>query len=187
MGNLILFNILKFLDFIVATFIIVFLITVLLLILLKKINIKSRRIGLFGLFLNLNKRSILMISISFTRYIYIIYSVLLCNKISVINLLVLLILTVLYNGVNFDVKGLAFDIINNLIIYFALVSCNILITYIFDVNLDYYLLTLLILLGIFIINYASFFFIKGMNDVLKRTKIVKEKNHYMPVLVKQEF
>jgi hypothetical protein len=187
MGNLILFNILKFLDFIIITFSSIFLIIIILVFLLKKINIKSKRIALFGLFLNLNKRSVLMLSISFTRYLYIIYSVLLCDRISEVNLTVLLILTVLYNGINFDIKGLLFDLINNLIIYFALVSCNILITYIFDVNLDYYLLTLLILLGVFIINYASYFFIKGMNDVLKRTKIVKEKNHYMPVLVKQEF
>lgn len=77
-------------------------------------------------------------------------------------------LLLLYNALRADVKMLAFDLINSALIYAALIVSNILWGFFREVQGDWKILTICILLALFLVIYMLYSYLKDISELLKQ-------------------
>lgn len=172
----VIFSINNLIYFIIAFFIIIILLSCFFAIFLKKNQLKKGNLGLYGLFFGLSNKDIWSISILTVKYIFIIWC-LTSNNINYVFLICLLIPGIIYNIMNKRLFNLFFDIISSFIMYFALISKMILMNYISEVAIEWYVVVILGFLYIFILLYNTYYFLKDMNFVLKKNEFIEKKEN----------
>ncbi len=128
---------------------------------------------IYGLFMELDNFSILAISVTFIRFIFLVY--LFCNRSDLldIHLYTLLLLSILFGIFSKSVKNFIIDMGSSFALYFAFYSSRLLSNYLIEIRFIWYIWLGNILLLLFILLYAFYFCIRNMNDVVSRTKYVR--------------
>ena len=128
---------------------------------------------IYGLFMELDNFSILAISVTFIRFIFLVY--LFCNRSDLldIHLYTLLLLSILFGIFSKSVKNLIIDMGSSFALYFAFYSSKLLSNYLIEIRFIWYIWLGNMLLLLFILLYAFYFCIRNMNDVVSRTKYVR--------------
>ncbi len=162
-------------NFLLVFFIVVVLIFVVFKIALKHSNINEGKIKIYGIFMGLKNSEMLSIGILTIKYAFIIWLIIGVNTENYIYLIILLMLSILYNIINKRFLSIIFDVINSLVIYIAFVCKNTFFEYLNNVKFEWYVLILGIFICLFLFLYANYFFIKDIDFVLKKNKFVKNK------------
>lgn len=123
--------------------------------------------------MELDNFSILAISVTFIRFIFLVY--LFCNRSDLldIHLYTLLLLSILFGIFSKSVKNFIIDMGSSFALYFAFYSSRLLSNYLIEIRFIWYIWLGNILLLLFILLYAFYFCIRNMNDVVSRTKYVR--------------
>ena len=151
--------------------------------LVKRSSVKDNRIKILGLFINLNNNQIISLSLLTVRYIFIIYF-LLSHHNNITYLYFLIIITLLYNIFNKKTFFFIFDILNSLLYYFGIYIFNLVYEYNFLISSSWYLSVIILLSGLFIFMYATYFFVLNVDDVLLKDSKNKVKKNVKKKKVK---
>lgn len=138
----------------------------------RKINNKS--IAFYGMFMGLEKKDILSISLLFIFYYIIVVSIFL-NDISLLVLIIMAVPILLFNLVNFYVFKLVIDCMNTILLFALLYSKAIFYSYMVDVASYWYVITLYVLLCLFILFYTTYVFIRRLKSIIAHNKYVENK------------
>lgn len=134
-----------------------------------KKNINNKNAGFFGIFMSLNNFKTLSLSFVLAYYFFIIESIII-NRFSIINLIILLILGVLANIICLNWQYIILSIINSTFIYIMVYFQKIFISYTLDVDKEWYIIALAIVLSIFGIVFGTFFSLKNSEFIIFKNK-----------------
>jgi len=163
-------GILDLFDFILVFSIVIILLGVTLTLAIRKKEIQNKNIQLYGMFVGLTNKSILSLSISTLRFLFVLWCTLGSKQIISIYLIVLILLSIIYHIINFSITEMIMDTFNSALIYFSLLMSGLLYNYVTELNFNILLLIISILLKILVLTYSTYFFFKTMNEVLKKNK-----------------
>ena len=140
----------------------------------KSSNLKSK---FFGVFMELDNKSIMSISIVIVKYIFIIYLIISKDNILELHLYIILLLSILYIISNFNIRRTTTELVSSFALYMALYSSKILSSYLHEIKFVWYVFVGNILLVIFIFMFATYFFIKDINDVVLKNKYIRKNKN----------
>lgn len=163
-------GILELFDFILVFSIVIVLLGITLSIVIKKNQIEQKNMQLYGMFVGLTNKSILLLAVSTLRFLFIIWCTLGSKNIVTIYLLVLILLCIVYHVINVSLIEMIMDTFNSALIYYALLISRLLYNYVTELNFNVLLLIISILLKILILTYSTYFFFKTMNNILIKNK-----------------
>lgn len=145
----------------------------------KKNNKKSKHnVKIWGLFMGLNDRSILQLSIYSIRYIFIIYMMFNTYELVIIHLYVLLFLSIIYGIISKSIKTLIIELISCIALFFSLYSSKQLSGYLYEVRFVWYIFIANILLKGFIFIYSTYFYIKNLNEISASHETIRKVDNY---------
>lgn len=163
----------KFLLFYVITILVIMIIVNIILSSSKDEKVINKKIGFYGLFMQMGDRDVLNLSIIILRYFFIIFSLFNSISITSIHLYVLLLLTLIYSISSLSIKNLLLGVFSSIGVYIGLFLTKILTNYLIDVYYLWYVYYGRILLITFLLIYASFFFIKEINETVLNSKYIR--------------
>lgn len=140
----------------------------------KKFNIHKKGVMLCGMFMSLKNSQILMIIAIMIRTFLVVFTACVYTKNILLYLIMILISSLVYAILNY--RKAIFELISTSAQVVALYLINVLSNYMIEVNNDTYVLVIKICLIIFIIMYASYFFLKNFEDII--TKNNKRRKTY---------
>lgn len=147
------------------------------LIMSSKVSWGSKNLKYIGLFVGLDKKEHILLSIIFIKYLFIISCVIFRTEIGIAQIIYYLLLFLLGNLIHFDVKVFLMDLVNSILILIALFVGNILNGYIFEVTSDIKIKIINTLLQANLILYAIYFFVKNIEHlILSRQTRRKNQN-----------
>ena len=123
--------------------------------------------------MQLDTRGVVALSAATIKYVFILWSLLSGNEITIAHFIFLLIISSIYNLSLLNMKGLFLDTINSVVIYFYFLCCNLLNNYLIEVRSEWYIVLILVLSVIFVAIYSSYFILKNINDVVGKNKYVR--------------
>lgn len=159
---------LLFLVIIILSFLVLYFIT-------KKSKISQNDIKIYGMFVDLRSRDIIMLSaITIRTFLMIVCS---CKYIKeiIIYLLMIMIASLVYIIFKFSLKSAVFETINMIAQIFSIYLINILSGYLIEVENDIYVNAIKIFLMIFIIMYAIYSFLRNFEEIITRNKKDRRK------------
>ena len=169
LSNIILFGIVALIFLIVIA--IIFRIT------LKKYNVKSNKLKFYGLFLEMDNRSIIAFSAITLNYIFLIWCTTTFTGLNYIYVLItvvfMLISDIITKNYQKIPRNLLFTAINCLCIYVI----NIIYNYLVNEYTSLFLLIILGLLMLFVFLYYTYTAFKLLNEVAMKNKLFKNKNY----------
>lgn len=144
-------------------------------IMLQKFDIHKKRVAYIGLLTGFSNYQILTLCAITIRLFCIIYSALTYTDVILISLALILVVDIVYIFLN--PKKIVFEAINIFAQIIFIYLINVLKGYQLEVSNEMYISQIIIVLTVFIILYAIYFFLKGFEDLVKRTKInsIEEK------------
>lgn len=144
-------------------------------IMLQKFDIHKKRVAYIGLLTGFSNYQILTLCAITIRLFCIIYSALTYTDVILISLALILVVDIVYIFLN--PKKIVFEAINTFAQIIFIYLINVLKGYQLEVSNEMYISQIIIVLTVFIILYAIYFFLKGFEDLVKRTKInsIEEK------------
>ena len=163
----------KFLLFYVITILIIMIIVNIVLSSSKDNRLINNKIGFYGLFMQMGDRDVLNLSIIILRYFFIIFSLFNSISITSIHLYILILLTIIYSISSLSIKNLLLGLFSSFGVYIGLFLTKTLTNYLIDVYYLWYVYYGRILLVIFLLIYASFFFIKEVNETVLNSKYIR--------------
>ena len=128
---------------------------------------------IYGLFMELDNFSILAISVTYIRFIFLAYLFSNRSDLLIIHLYTLLFLSILFGIFSRSIKNFIIDMGSSFALYFAFYSSRLLSNYLIEIRFVWYIWLGNLLLLLFIILYSSYFCIRNMNDVISRTKYIR--------------
>lgn len=143
---------------------------------IKSKKITNSRLSFFGMFMGLNNKDVVSLTLLLTYY-YLIVASIFINTFSPIFCIVLIVIILLFEILNFNFIYFIADIVNTGIIMFILYIKTIFYYYMIDIEVFWYVLLLYVLVCTFIYFYATLIFIRrfrtmvGKNKYVKKTKI----------------
>ena len=148
-------------------------------ILTYKFDIHKKRVMYLGLITGLDNHKILSLCAMLIRLLCIIYSACIYSKNILLGLAIILVVDIIYIILN--PKKIIFESINIILQIIFIYLINVLRTYQIQVGDEMYVGQVEIILSVFIVIYAIYFFLKGFEDLIitkKKQKNVKdgEKN-----------
>lgn len=147
------------------------------LVLRNRKSIQGIQMRLFGLLLELSNTSILSISILMVRYLFLFFSLFSRSSITIVHLLIFVGLSILYSLSTRSFKNFILEIISSGAMYFALICSHLLRSYLVEVRPLWYVSLGNILFIMFLLIYATFFLLKGVNEVVSQSKYVRRKRN----------
>ena len=143
-----------------------------------KINKKEteKHLKFYGMFMGLNNYDILLFSLKTISYVLLLWSII-SNQINFIHFLIFLLAQLLFDLLARRFVKIFVNFVNSLFICFLLYSKQIFYNYLVDVTFLYSVVALIILLGLFIFFYGSYFYLKDIQVLLSRNKYVKKVVH----------
>jgi hypothetical protein len=129
---------------------------------------RQRRLRFFGIFYGLNRRETLWMASGLVRLLFVIAIVVFAQRITSLAFTAFYVaLLLLCVTLFFSVKRALFDIVNSAVIYVALGVGSVLMGYYRDVNGDARMFTVYVLLGIFIVLYVAYHYVKGITELMQ--------------------
>lgn len=159
-------NILKLYGFLVFFLIFILIFGIILRLWVSKFDLNIKKIKIYTLFLRLDNLSTIALSSTIMRYFFIIWSIFFISNFNISYLVLLIILSIIFNISLFNYFGIFFDIINSVIQYVSIVILSLLIGYLIEVRFTWYVLVMSVLLGIFLFAYSTYFLFKNFNDII---------------------
>ncbi len=153
-----------FLGFMLVVAIVVF-------IMLQKFDIHKKRIAYVGLLTGLQNYQILTLCAITIRLFCIIYSAVTYTDVILLSLAIILVVDIIYILLN--PKKIVFEIINISAQIIFLYFINVLKSYQLEVSNEMYISQIIVVLTVFIILYAIYFFLKGFEDLVKKTSVIR--------------
>lgn len=168
----------KFLIFFVIFIVLGYILTR---ILLKEKNSKkklsSKESKFFGIFMELDNKAILSLSVVVTKYIFIIYVLFNRNDLIEIHLYIFLFFSLIYVILTKSIKNLIIELISSFSLYYTIFFSKLLSGYINEIRFTWYIFIGNTLLIIFIFMYSTYFFIRNVDDIVSKNKLIRsDKN-----------
>lgn len=138
-------------------------------------NLSGFRINIYGLLMELDNFTILALSVSLIRYVFIIWTIFDSSSIGFVHVFMLVIFSVLFGFFSKNIKNLLFESVSSVAIYYALISSRLLTNYLVDIRVIWYVFLGDIMLKIFIILYATFFLLRNINSSVVKTKYIRRE------------
>lgn len=139
----------------------------------KNIEIKGKKLQIFGILMELDDLTILALAILLVRFLFMIFSLIDTNNVNEIHLIVLLVLAVIYTIASRNLKNLFIEGVSSIAMYFGLVCTRLLYGYMVDVRVEWYVILGIVLLYIFILFYSLFFLLRNINDIVGKSNYVR--------------
>lgn len=136
-------------------------------IMLQKFDIHKKRVAYIGLLTGLTNYQILTLCAITIRLFCIIYSALTYTDVILLSLALILVVDVVYILLN--PKKIIFEAVNIFAQIIFIYLINVLKGYQLEVSNEMYISQIIIVLTVFIILYAIYFFLKGFEDLVKKT------------------
>ena len=127
---------------------------------------KSRSIRVLGVFMGLNVKNMLWMSAGAVRILFIICVCVFTQRLSLAHTALYVALFLIMTFTFFGIPRVLIDLINTAAIYASLMALSILIGYYRDVNNEPMILVIYILLSIFTVLYATYFYLRGISDMV---------------------
>lgn len=138
--------------------------------LLANFNPTKTKLKIYGIFLEMSKIQVLQASLLIVRYIFLLWC-LFSNGVESYALVLLIVPGFIFNVLSKKVFNTIFDLISNIIIYFSLISKNIILTYLTDISFVWYVALIYFLLQIFMFLFYNYSFLKGFDIILKKKQL----------------
>lgn len=138
-------------------------------------DLSGLRINLYGLLMEIDNFTILALSVSLIRYIFIIWTLFDSSSIGFVHVFMLVIFSILFGIFSKNIKNLLFETVSSVAIYYALISSRLLTNYLVDIRFVWYVFLGDIMLKIFIILYSTFFLLRNINNSVVKTKYVRRE------------
>ena len=168
-------NIYFYQDYILSVIFISIIINIILITAIKKFKINSNKTKLFGIFLELDNRSIVLLSTTVLSYIFTIFLVFKpTNENYISNLIIMFMFSLVYMVFNFKFKTIFNEIISVIFTFISVVSCNVLYGYIFDIQFEYIPFIIYILIFIFVFLYSTYNLFRRIYDIMHIDKYVRK-------------
>ncbi len=172
-----LFNIIfKFLVFFVIFIFIGYIVS---LILLRKEKNKKKlsntKIKIYGLFLQLNNKSIFALSVVLLKYILIIYLLFNRTDLNIIHLYILLLFSIIYIIIEKGIKTIISELVSSVALYYSLFFSKLLTGYTNEIRLEWYVILGNTLLILFIFMYSTYFLVKNVDEIVSKNRPTKQK------------
>ncbi len=142
--------------------------------LIKISDIKSNKIKVLGIFLNLSNKEIFSLSLVTLRYIFLLYYFLTHTNEKTF-LYFILIITLIYNLLNRKYLSVFLDLINSLFCYYGIYVFNLIYIYNTTISHQLYLSIILLISGIFIFIYVTYFFLLSTDEIVSSNSFKKRK------------
>lgn len=139
---------------------------IILYLLMQKFDIQKKRSIYLGLLLGFSNYQIIVLCIITIRLFCIIYSACTYTDVILLSLAIVLVVEVAYIILN--PKKIIFETINCIAQIIFLYFLNVLRNYQIEVSREMFISQVIIVLTIFIILYAIYFFLKGFEDLIKK-------------------
>lgn len=165
-------------NYILVAILLLFSLGVVLSIFCKKFKLDDSKIKLYGLFLNMDTKSLVAISSLTINFTFLIWWTLNFCGINVIYIVFTLILLLISNIVLDDSKGVIFSVLS------TIVSCSLIqVIYMLYVELTtnnppYIVMAVETLLIIFAVLYYAWSFTRTINNIVVKNKHIKNKTKY---------
>lgn len=134
----------------------------------KKFNIHKKSVILSGMFMGLSNKQIIMIISILIRTFLVIFTACVYSKNILLYLLMIAISSIIFAILNY--KKAILEIVSTVAQIIALYLINILTSYMIEESNDPYVLVIKICLIIFLIVYATYFFLKNFEDIITNHK-----------------
>ncbi|MBR6949379.1 MAG: hypothetical protein IKH54_04250 [Bacilli bacterium] len=138
-------------------------------------NISGLKVNLYGLLMEIDNFTILALSVSLIRYVFIIWTIFDSSSIGFVHVFMLIIFSILFGLFSKNIKNLLFESISSIAIYYALISSRLLTNYLVDIRFVWYVFLGDIMLKIFIILYTTFFLLRNINSSVVKTKYIRRE------------
>jgi hypothetical protein len=129
-----------------------------------KLNVKS--IKMYTLFMQLSNKSIMALSATTMRYVFIIWYLIFLPEFNISYIILLILLCMVFNICLEKPQLIFFDIFNVVFQYVLMILLSFLVGYLNDIRLVWYVVVMVILLSLFIFVYACYTFFKSLNDIV---------------------
>lgn len=165
-------------NYILVAILLLFSLGIVLSIFCKKFKLDDSKIKLYGLFLNMDTKSLVAISSLTINFTFLIWWTLNFCGINVIYIVFTLILLLISNIVLDDSKGVIFSVLS------TIVSCSLIqVIYMLYVELTtnnppYIVMAVEALLIIFAVLYYAWSFTRTINNIVVKNKHIKNKTKY---------
>lgn len=137
------------------------------LLLCRNLRWHQKRLKFLGIFLNLQTKDNLFLSVALLRFLFVMSAVAFCVEMGTAQICFFIALCVLYNLLHFRPVNFLFDLFNNTVIFAALFAGNILIGFLHEVRFDWRTITVYGLLALFITVYSAFFFLRDVSRLVQ--------------------
>lgn len=134
----------------------------------KKFNIHKKSVILSGMFMGLSNKQIIMIISILIRTFLVIFTACVYSKNILLYLLMIAISSIIFAILNY--KKAILEIVSTVAQIIALYLINILTSYMIEESNDPYVLVIKICLIVFLIVYATYFFLKNFEDIITNHK-----------------
>ena len=134
----------------------------------KKFNIHKKSVILSGMFMGLSNKQIIMIISILIRTFLVIFTACVYSKNILLYLLMIAISSIIFAILNY--KKAILEIVSTVAQIIALYLINVLTSYMIEESNDPYVLVIKICLIVFLIVYATYFFLKNFEDIITNHK-----------------
>ncbi len=141
---------------------------------LQKFDIHKKRVAYIGLLTGFNNYQILTLCTITARLFCIIYTAVTYTDVILLSLAIILVVNIAYIVLN--PKKIIFEVINIFAQIIFLYFINVLKSYQLEVSNEMYISQVIIVLTVFIILYAIYFFLKSFEDLIKKTNVANNSN-----------
>ncbi len=133
----------------------------------RNLSWEDRRLKFLGVFMNLNRKNILWLSVAMLRCFFLLSMIVFCVDIITAHIYFFVLLCIAYNILNLRVTRLLFDILNSAVQFSALLVGNILVGFMYEVRFDWRTMTVYVLLALFISVYSVYFLLYDVCRLLE--------------------
>ena len=130
-----------------------------------KLTWKSRSSRLIGIFMGMNIREILWLSVGAIRILFVAVVCIFTLQLGIAHLAFFVALFLLSAFTYPKLSRLFIELINSVGIYAILIALGILIGYFKDINNNPMIVVVYVLLSIFAVLYSIYFYLKGISDL----------------------
>lgn len=168
-------NIYLYQDYILSVIFTAIIFYIIFIISIKNFKLNSRKVKVYGIFLELKNRAVILLSGSILVYIFILYLIFnTSNDNYILNLMILSSFSIFYIIFNFNFKTIFREILSVILSFISIVSCNILYGFIFEIKFEYLLFIIYILIFIFVFLYATYNLFRRIYDIMYIDKYVRK-------------
>lgn len=168
MIELIFKNIFEFQEFICLSGIVIILLAIIMPLVIRRFDYRQGKQSLLFLLYQLDKKGILMVSISILEFIFIVSAIVFQKDLTIAYGIVFLMMAIVLCICQMNLKAVLLESVNTLLIFVALVLGNVMFRYLQEIQFDVSVLVIYITLNIFILLYSFYVCLQRMIGCSKK-------------------